>query len=134
MIKHIKILAIICIVLNSKADNSSEQSVCINDALIQILKTDQSKKERLVIFNETSDDDELKELLGQLIGQLKQNSENTFYVIDLDTLWNWDRENEMRFIYKILDLMNRNYEVESLNPSLKNKYLIEARHKCKGLT
>ena len=130
MIKHIKILAIICIVLNSKADTSSEQSVCINDTLIQILKTDQSKKERLVIFNETSDDDELKELLSQL----KQNSENTFYVIDLDTLWNWDRENEMRFIYKILDLMNRNYEVESLNPSLKNKYLIEARHKCKGLT
>ena len=130
MIKHIKILAIICIVLNSKADTSSEQSVCINDALIQILKTDQSKKERLVIFNETSDDDELKELLSQL----KQNSENTFYVIDLDTLWNWDRENEMKFIYKILDLMNRNYEVESLNPSLKNKYLIEARHTCKGLT
>ena len=130
MIKHIKILAIICIVLNSKADTSSEQSVCINDALIQILKTDQSKKERLVIFSETSDDDELKELLSQL----KQNSENTFYVIDLDTLWNWDRENEMRFIYKILDLMNRNYEVESLNPSLKSKYLIEARHKCKGLT
>ena len=130
MIKHIKILAIICIVLNSKADTSSEQSVCINDALIQILKTDQSKKERLVIFNETSDDDELKELLSQL----KQNSENTFYVIDLDTLWDWDRENEMKFIYKILDLMNRNYEVESLNPSLKNKYLIEARHKCKGLT
>ena len=130
MIKHIKILAIICIVLNSKADTSSEQSVCINDALIQILKTDQSKKERLVIFNETSDDDELKELLSQL----KQNSENTFYVIDLDTLWDWDRENEMKFIYKILDLMNRNYEVESLNPSLKSKYLIEARHKCKGLT
>ena len=130
MIKYIKILAIICIVLNSKADTSSEQSVCINDALIQILKTDQSKKERLVIFNETSDDDELKELLSQL----KQNSENTFYVIDLDTLWDWDRENEMKFIYKILDLMNRNYEVESLNPSLKNKYLIEARHKCKGLT
>ena len=130
MIKHIKILAIICIVLNSKADTSSEQSVCINDALIQILKTDQSKKERLVIFSETSDDDELKELLSQL----KQNSENTFYVIDLDTLWNWDRENEMKFIYKILDLMNRNYEVESLNPSLKSKYLIEARHKCKGLT
>ena len=130
MIKHIKILAIICIMLNSKADTSSEQSVCINDALIQILKTDQSKKERLVIFNETSDDDEVKELLSQL----KQNSENTFYVIDLDTLWDWDRENEMKFIYKILDLMNRNYEVESLNPSLKSKYLIEARHTCKGLT
>jgi hypothetical protein len=130
MIKYIKIFAIVLIVLHSYADSSSEKSTCIDDALIQILKTDQSKKERLVIFNKSSDDQELKRLLSQL----KQSSENTFYVIDLDTLWNWDRENEMRLIYKILDLMNRNYEVESLNPSLKNKYLIEAKHKCKGLT
>jgi hypothetical protein len=130
MIKYIKIFAIVLIVLHSYADSSSEKSTCIDDALIQILKTDQSKKERLVIFNKSSDDQELKRLLSQL----KQSSENTFYVIDLDTLWNWDRENEMRLIYKILDLMNRNYEVESLNPSLKNKYLIEAKYKCKGLT
>ena len=130
MIKYIKTFAIVLIVLHSYADSSSEKYTCIDDALIQILKTDQSKKERLVIFNESSDDQELKKLLSQL----KQSSENTFYVIDLDTLWNWDRENEMRLIYKILDLMNRNYEVESLNPSLKNKYLIEAKHKCKGLT
>ena len=130
MIKYIKTFAIVLIVLHSYADSSSEKSTCIDDALIQILKTDQSKKERLVIFNESSDDQELKKLLSQL----KQSSENIFYVIDLDTLWNWDRENEMRLIYKILDLMNRNYEVESLNPSLKNKYLIEAKHKCKGLT
>ena len=130
MIKYIKTFAIELIVLHSYADSSSEKSTCIDDALIQILKTDQSKKERLVIFNESSDDQELKKLLSQL----KQSSENTFYVIDLDTLWNWDRENEMRLIYKILDLMNRNYVVESLNPSLKNKYLIEAKHKCKGLT
>jgi len=130
MIKYIKTFAIVLIVLHSYADSSSEKYTCIDDALIQILKTDQSKKERLVIFNESSDDQELKRLLSQL----KQSSENTIYVIDLDTLWNWDRENEMRLIYKILDLMNRNYEVESLNPSLKNKYLIEAKHKCKGLT
>jgi len=130
MIKYIKTFAIVLIVLHSYADSSSEKYTCIDDTLIQILKTDQSKKERLVIFNESSDDQELKRLLNQL----KQSSENTIYVIDLDTLWNWDRENEMRLIYKILDLMNRNYEVESLNPSLKNKYLIEAKHKCKGLT
>ena len=130
MIKYIKTFAIVLTVLHTYADSSSEKYTCIDDTLIQILKTDQSKKERLVIFNESSDDQELKRLLSQL----KQSSENTIYVIDLDTLWNWDRENEMRLIYKILDLMNRNYEVESLNPSLKNKYLIEAKHKCKGLT
>ena len=131
MNKYIKALSIVFIVLNSQADTSTEQSVCINDALIQILKTDESKRERLVMFNESSDDLELKELLQQL----KPSSENnTFYLIDLDTLWNWDRKNEMKFIYKILDLMNRNYQLESVSPSLKNKYLLKARHMCEGLS
>ena len=131
MNKYIKALSIVFIVLNSQADTSTEQSACINDALIQILKTDESKRERLVMFNESSDDLELKELLQQL----KPSSENnTFYLIDLDTLWNWDRKNEMKFIYKILDLMNRNYQLESVSPSLKNKYLLEARHMCEGLS
>ena len=131
MNKYIKALSMVFIVLNSQADTSTEQSVCINDALIQILKTDESKRERLVMFNESSDDLELKELLQQL----KPSSENnTFYLIDLDTLWNWDRKNEMKFIYKILDLMNRNYQLESVSPSLKNKYLLKARHMCEGLS
>ena len=131
MNKYIKALAIVSIALNSQADTSKEQSACINDALIQILKTDESKRERLVIFNESSDDLELKELLHQL----KTSSENnTFYLIDLDTLWNWDRKNEMKFIYKILDLMNRNYQLESVSPNLKNKYLLEASHMCEGLS
>ena len=131
MNKYIKALAIVFIVLNSQADTSTEQSACINDALIQILKTDESKRERLVMFNESSDDLELKELLQQLT---PSSENNTFYLIDLDTLWNWDRKNEMKFIYKILDLMNRNYQLESVSPSLKNKYLLEARHICEGLS
>ena len=131
MNKYIKALVIVSIALNSQADTSTEQSACISDALMQILKTDESKRERLVMFNESSDDLELKELLQQL----KPSSENnTFYLIDLDTLWNWDRKNEMKFIYKILDLMNRNYQLESVSPSLKNKYLLEARHICEGLS
>ena len=131
MNKYIKALLIVFIVFNSQADTSAEQSACINDALIQILKTDESKRERLVMFNKSSDDLELKELLQQLTPSSKNN---TFYLIDLDTLWNWDRKNEMKFIYKILDLMNRNYQLESVSPSLKNKYLLEARHMCEGLS
>jgi 3'-phosphoadenosine 5'-phosphosulfate sulfotransferase (PAPS reductase)/FAD synthetase len=131
MNKYIKALLIVFIVFNSQADTSAEQSACINDALIQILKTDESKRERLVMFNKSSDDLELKELLQQLTPSSKNN---TFYLIDLDTLWNWDRKNEMKFIYKILDLMNRNYQLESVSPSLKSKYLLEARHMCEGLS
>ena len=131
MNKYIKALAIVSIALNTQADTSKEQSACINDALIQILKTDESKRERLVVFSKSNDDLELKKLLQQLTPSAENN---TFYIIDLDTLWNWDRKNEMRFIYKILDLMNRNYQLESVSPSLKNKYLLEARHICEGLS
>ena len=129
MNKYIKALAIVSIALNSQADTSTEQSACISDALMQILKTDESKRERLVVFSKSNDDLELKKLLQQLT---PGSENNTFYLIDLDTLWNWDRKNEMKFIYKILDLMNRNYQLESVSPSLKNKYLLEARHMCEG--
>ena len=131
MNEYIKALAIMSIALNSQADTSKEQSACINDALIQILKTDKSKRERLVVFSKSNDDLELKKLLQQLT---PSSENNTFYLIDLDTLWNWDRKNEMKFIYKILDLMNRNYQLESVSPNLKNKYLLEARHMCEGLS
>ena len=131
MNKYIKALVIVSIALNSQADTSTEQSACISDALMQILKTDESKRERLVVFSKSNDDLELKKLLQQLTPSAENN---TFYLIDLDTLWNWDRKNEMKFIYKILDLMNRNYQLESVSPSLKNKYLLEARHICEGLS
>ena len=131
MNKYIKALVIVSIALNSQADTSTEQSACISDALMQILKTDESKRERLVVFSKSNDDLELKKLLQQLTPSAENN---TFYLIDLDTLWNWDRKNEMRFIYKILDLMNRNYQLESVSPSLKNKYLLKARHMCEGLS
>ena len=128
--KFIAVLVISVIGFNTHADELKDESICIKDSLVQILKSDQSKKERQIIFNESSDDLELKELLQRLIS----DSENkTFYVADLDVLWDWDRENEMKYIYKILDLMNRNYDLKSINPVLKTKYLEESKFRCEGL-
>jgi len=130
MSKFITVFAISVIGFNTHADELKEESRCIKDSLIQILKSDQSKKERQIVFNDTSDDLELKKLLQRLI----PGSENkTFYVADLDTLWDWDRSNGMKYIYKILDLMNRNYDLKSINPVLKTKYLEESKFRCEGL-
>lgn len=128
--KFIAVLVISVIGFNTHADELKDESICIKDSLVQILKSDQSKKERQIIFNESSDDLELKDLLQRLI----PDSENkTFYVADLDALWDWDRENEMKYIYKILDLMNRNYDLESISPALKTQYLEKSKFKCEGL-
>ena len=130
MSKFISVLVISVIGFNTLADELKDESICIKDSLVQILKSDQSKKERQIIFNVTSDDLELKKLLQRLI----PGSENkTFYVADLDTLWNWDRANGMKYIYKILDLMNRNYDLEPISPALKTKYLEESKFRCEGL-
>ena len=130
MSKFISVLVISVIGFNTLADELKDESICIKDSLVQILKSDQSKKERQIIFNESSDDLELKKLLQRLI----PGSENkTFYVADLDTLWDWDRSNGMKYIYKILDLMNRNYDLKSINPVLKTKYLEESKFRCEGL-
>ena len=95
MSKFITVLVISVIGFNTHADELKEESRCIKDSLIQILKSDQSKKERQIVFNDTSDDLELKKLLQRLI----PGSENkTFYVADLDTLWDWDRSNGMKYI------------------------------------
>jgi hypothetical protein len=128
--KFIAVLVISVIGFNTHADELKDESICIKDSLVQILKSDQSKKERQIIFNESSDDLELKELLQRLI----PGSENkTFYVADLDALWDWDRENEMKYIYKILDLIDRNYDLESISPALKTQYLEKSKFKCEGL-
>ena len=130
MSKFITVLVISVIGFNTHADELKDESICIKDSLVQILKSDQSKKERQIVFNVTSDDLELKKLLRKLI----PGSENkTFYVVDLDTLWDWDRSNGMKYIYKILDLMNRNYDLKSINPVLKTKYLEESKFRCEGL-
>ena len=128
--KFIAVLVISVIGFNTHADELKDESICIKDSLVQILKSDQSKEERQIIFNESSDDLELKELLQRLI----PDSENkTFYVADLDALWDWDRENEMKYIYKILDLIDRNYDLESISPALKTQYLEKSKFKCEGL-
>ena len=131
MSKFITVLVISVIGFNTHADELKDESICIKDSLVQILKSDQSKKERQVVFNESSDDLELMELLQRLI----PGSENkTFYVVDLDTLWDWDRANKMKYIYKILDLMNRNYDLVSINPVLNTQYLERSKFRCEGLT
>ena len=52
---------------------------------------------------------------------------------ETETRSDWDRENEMKYIYKILDLMNRNYDLESISPALKTQYLEKSKFKCEGL-
>jgi len=113
-----------------QAEAIETRSLCVDQTLKKILKTESSKKERPVIFDQSADDEELLLLMQQIV--VKENDRD-FLVADLDTIWNWDRKNGMKFIYKLLDLMNRNYEIDSVQSPLKEIYIQQANEMCEGL-
>lgn len=130
MKKIITIFTLSSIVILLQAEAIETRSLCVDETLKKILKTESSKKERPVVFNESADDKELLLLMQQIV--VKENDRD-FLVADLDTIWNWDRKNGMKFIYKLLDLMNRNYEIDSVQSPLKEIYIQQANEMCEGL-
>ena len=59
------------------------------------------------------------------------NSTGESYTLQqLDKAWEWDRANGMEFIYKLLDLMNRNYSIESVKSHLIDRYISRAQTIC----
>ena len=130
MKKIITIFTLSSIVILLQAEAIETRSLCVDETLKKILKTESSKKERPVIFNQSADDEELHLLMQQIV--LKKNNRD-FLVADLDTIWDWDRKNGMKFIYKLLDLMNRNYEIDSVQSPLKGIYIQQAIGICEGL-
>lgn len=130
MKKIITIFTLSSIVILLQAEAIETRSLCVDQTLKKILKTESSKKERPVVFNESADDKELLLLMQQIV--VKENDRD-FLVADLDTIWNWDRKNGMKFIYKLLDLMNRNYEIDSVQSPLKEIYIQQANEMCEGL-
>lgn len=67
--------------------------------------TDKFKK-RPINFSNNPSDTEIKDLLAK-----KLNKSDLFLIKDLDELFDWDRKNGMKYIYKILDLMDNNYKI-----------------------
>ena len=79
-------------------------------------------KNSLVRFLEK--DNELKEKM------ISHFSTDQLRINDLEKFFIWDRENGMRYIYKILDLMDRNYLIDkSINDEFMN-YRDQFKRNC----
>jgi len=103
-------------------------SECMKSQIMNILSLEESKNERFVSFNESKDDEAIKVLLKELF---PNNSTGESYTLQqLDKAWEWDRANGMKFIYKLLDLMNRNYSIESVESHLIDRYISRAQTIC----
>lgn len=114
--------------LMSDVATNSNISECMKSQIMNILSLEESKNERFVSFNESKDDETIKVLLKELF---PNNSTGESYTLQqLDKAWVWDRANGMEFIYKLLDLMNRNYSIESVESHLIDRYISRAQTIC----
>jgi hypothetical protein len=112
----------------SDINTNTDISECMKSQIINILGLEESKNERFVSFNESKDDDAIKVLFKELF---PNNSTGESYTLQqLDKVWEWDRTNGMEFIYKLLDLMNRNYSIESVESHLLDRYISRAQTIC----
>ena len=114
--------------LMSDINMNTNISECMKSQIMNILSLEESKNERFVSFNESKDDEAIKVLLKELF---PNNSTGESYTLQqLDKAWEWDRANGMKFIYKLLDLMNRNYSIESVESHLIDRYISMAQTIC----
>ena len=114
--------------LMSDINTNTDISECMKSQIMYILSSEESKNERSVSFSESKDDEAIKVLLKKLF---PNNSTGESYTLQqLDKAWEWDRANGMEFIYKLLDLMNRNYSIESVESHLIDRYIPRAQTIC----
>ena len=114
--------------LMSDINTNTNISECMKSQIMNILGLEESKNERFVSFNESKDDNAIKVLFKELF---PNNSTGESYTLQqLDKAWEWDRANGMEFIYKLLDLMNRNYSIESVESHLLDRYISRAQTIC----
>tara|TARA_B100000767_G_C19699719_1_gene507846 strand:+ start:357 stop:749 length:393 start_codon:yes stop_codon:yes gene_type:complete len=125
-------LLLLLITFFSSLSNAKEilnhTNECLNKEIIGILGSDKSKAERSIKYSDTKDDAEIIVLLTELFPKIKIDALNLSH---LDQAWEWDRINGMGYIYKLLDLMNRNYSIDSIEKNLFDIYKAEAKLICK---
>ena len=94
---------------------------CVKDIKESFYKSNEFKNS-LVRFLDK--DNELKEKM------ISHFSTDHLRINDLEKFFIWDRENGMKYIYKILDLMDRNYLIDkSINDEFMN-YRDQFKRNC----
>ena len=91
------------------------RSDCINANINSLIRSDEYKKNTLIKFNASEDDAEVKDFLISLSSKKDRENSNFMNLSALDVAFKKDRELGHIYIYKILDLMDRNYDISNLS-------------------
>ena len=86
---------------------------CVEDELVEYQSSYDVKNDNPIIFRWSRSDREIKFLIESEVIPNWPDSITPLNLNHLDAIFEWDRANGMVYIYKILDLMDRNYSKEN---------------------
>jgi hypothetical protein len=108
------------------------RSDCINQNIYNLIRTEDFKKNTLIRFNDSEDDAEIKDFLITLYPEEDKGNSKFMTLNALDTAFKKDRELGNIYIYKILDLMDRNYDINNLSKEISVKLTAQAKKICEN--
>ena len=92
-------------------------------------KTDEFKSSNFIKYSGSQDDLDIKKWLeNEVFPEWDQSKQMTLDY--LDKAWQIDRKTGMKYIYKLMFLMDRNYDLQLMNPALVNQIKKDARLTC----
>ena len=106
------------------------RSDCINANINNLIRSDKYKKNTLIKFNESLDDAEVKNFIESFYSDKSSQDSYSMTLKDLDDAFKKDRELGNKYIYKILDLMDRNYDINNIDETILAKLTVESNEIC----
>lgn len=106
------------------------RSDCINANINSLIRSDEYKKNTLIKFNASEDDAEVKDFLISLSSKKDRENSNFMNLSALDVAFKKDRELGHIYIYKILDLMDRNYDISNLSDDKLSQLTAKSKEIC----
>ena len=104
-------------------------NICIETNLKELTQTDEFKSSNFIKYSESQDDLDIKKWLeNEVFPEWDQSKQMTLDY--LDKAWQIDRKTGMKYIYKLMFLMDRNYDLQLMNPALVNQIKKDAHLTC----
>ena len=105
---------------------------CIETNIIELTQTDEFKSSNFIKYDDSQDDLDVKSWLeNDLFPGWDPSKKMTLDY--LDKAWQIDRKTGMRYIYKLMFLMDRNYNIELMNTALVKQINNDAHLTCSGI-
>jgi len=128
----IKLLALLIVSPLTYSVEFKSFSKCIETNILKLTQKDEFKSSNFIKYNDSQDDLDVKNWLEKDLFPLWDSSKKM--TLDyLDKAWQIDRKNGMKYIYKLMFLMDRNYNLETMNPTLVKQINNDAHLSCSGI-